>query len=72
MLDRLSTIIQKASYETSPKAQVQLIVDEICAAVSLDVCSLYRKDGDDNLELLASHGLDDSLPIFIPCSSSHN
>lgn len=66
MLDRLSTIIQKASYETSPKAQVQLIVDEICAAVSLDVCSLYRKDGDDNLELLASHGLDDSLPIFIP------
>ena len=66
MFDRLTHIIHKAAYAQSPLEQVQAIVDEICAAIQLDVCSLYRQDADGNMELLASHGLDTTLPIRIP------
>lgn len=66
MFERLTSIIHKADYATSPKAQVQAIVDDICESVQLDVCTLYRLDDSGNLDLLASHGLDTSSPISIP------
>ena len=66
MFERLTSIIHKADYATSPKAQVQAIVDDICESVQLDVCTLYRLDDSGNLDLLASHGLDTSSPVSIP------
>ena len=53
----LRRIVQYASHAASPDEQAQRIVDAVCEAIGTDICSLYALDGDANLLLLASHGL---------------
>ena len=62
----LVEIVQNASLLTSTTEQIQNIVDSVCKAIQVDVCSLYRMDSDEQMVLLASHGLTVNHPIKIP------
>ena len=55
----LTRIIQNAALETSPEDQVQVIVDAISDLIAVDVCSLYRQSSNQDMVLIASHGLVD-------------
>jgi phosphotransferase system enzyme I (PtsI)/phosphotransferase system enzyme I (PtsP) len=64
----LTGILQGAAFASSPKEQVQIIVDAISDAIAIDVCSLYRQNNDGDMVLLASHGLSISHPVVIPAN----
>jgi len=53
----LTRIVQEVSLVESPPEQVKLIVDSISQAIGVDVCSLYRINENQEMVLLASHGL---------------
>jgi len=61
-------IIQGAALADSAEQQVQLIVDAISEVVSTDVCSLYRQNADNDMALIASHGLAQGHPFIIPAN----
>jgi len=65
-IQELTRIIQKAAHATVPEEQVQIIVSEISGSLSVDVCSLYKKNHDNSMGLVATHGLSILHPIVIP------
>jgi phosphotransferase system enzyme I (PtsI)/phosphotransferase system enzyme I (PtsP) len=62
----LTRITQEVAQAETPEAQVQIIVDAISEVIQIDVCSLYIKNENNDMALLASHGLTTHLPIIIP------
>ncbi len=62
----LTRITQQVGLVDSPAEQMRLIVDSICEAIHVDVCSLYRANADGDMVLLASHGLDSDGKVLIP------
>lgn len=62
----LTRISQEAALAETPESQVQIIVDAISAAIHVDVCSLYLQNADNDMVLLASHGLATRQAIVIP------
>ncbi len=62
----LTRITQQVGLADSPAEQVRLIVDSICAAIQVEVCSLYRANADGDMLLLASHGLASDEKVVIP------
>ncbi|MDH5256989.1 MAG: phosphoenolpyruvate--protein phosphotransferase [Gammaproteobacteria bacterium] len=62
----LTRIVQAVSLVESPPEQVKLIVDSISQAINVDVCSLYRINDNQDMVLLASHGLSNSGNITLP------
>lgn len=65
-IQELTKIIQKAANATLPEEQVHIIVTEISTALSVDVCSLYKKNADDSMGLVATYGLSTQHPVTIP------
>jgi len=65
-IQELTRITQKVAHATLPEEQVQIIVNEISASLTVDVCSLYKKNNDDSLTLIATHGLWTEHPVVIP------
>lgn len=65
-LKRLSHIIQTAALKNTADDQVEYILTELCNALAVDVCSLYRRCEDNSLSLASSHGLIKNHPIVIP------
>ncbi|WP_428035158.1 phosphoenolpyruvate--protein phosphotransferase [Amphritea sp.] len=63
---KLTQIIQSAAKANTIEAQVQHIVDAISETLFVDVCSLYLRQLDDSLRLVASHGLIRKHPVIIP------
>ncbi|WP_372600407.1 hypothetical protein, partial [Amphritea sp.] len=51
---QLTQIIQSAAKANTIEAQVQHIVDAISETLLVDVCSLYLRQPDDSLRLVAS------------------
>ncbi|WP_339669861.1 phosphoenolpyruvate--protein phosphotransferase [Dasania marina] len=66
VLSELTRITTAVSYIDSPQEQVEMIVNSVSQSIAVDVCSLYQADKNNNLVLLASHGLNSSQPITIP------
>jgi phosphotransferase system enzyme I (PtsI)/phosphotransferase system enzyme I (PtsP) len=61
------SLLQKEVDElSSPAEQVRKIVDSISAIVGSDVCTLYLLDQNNDLVLMASHGLTHTGPVTIP------
>lgn len=65
-LQALTQIIHAAAQASSDEAQVRYIVDRVCELLGVDVCSLYRRQSDDSMQLIASHGLLQTHAIVIP------
>jgi len=65
-IQTLVDIVQKVSHIDSATAQVSALVHAVCAAIDVDVCSLYRLDISGDMILLASQGLTINHPITIP------
>jgi phosphotransferase system enzyme I (PtsI)/phosphotransferase system enzyme I (PtsP) len=63
----LTRILQDSGLASNSQDQVRMIVDGISEVIGVDVCSLYRNNGQQGLALLASHGLFDGYPVVIPC-----
>ncbi len=63
---KLTQIIQSAAKANTIEAQVQHIVDAISETLFVDVCSLYLRQPDDSLRLVATHGLIRKHPVVIP------
>ena len=63
---QLTRIVQQVALAESPAAQVTLIVDSISNVIQCDVCSLYRANAEQDMVLLASHGLTNKGPVTIP------
>lgn len=62
----LTRITHKAALAETPREQVQLIVSAITEAIDIDVCTIYRRNVDGDMYLLATHGLANRHPIIIP------
>lgn len=62
----LTRIVQDVALVESPTDQVTLIVDSISQVIGVDVCSLYRINQDNEMVLLASHGLDSIENVKLP------
>ncbi|WP_299011871.1 phosphoenolpyruvate--protein phosphotransferase [uncultured Shewanella sp.] len=62
----LTRILQAVSLIDTPQLQIRFIVDSVSAAVSRDVCSLYRVNARQEMELLVSHGLQVHQTICLP------
>jgi phosphotransferase system enzyme I (PtsI)/phosphotransferase system enzyme I (PtsP) len=63
----LSLLQKEVGELSSPAEQVRKIVDSISAIVGSDVCTLYLLDQQNNdLVLMASHGLAHTGPVSIP------
>ncbi|MFW1677881.1 phosphoenolpyruvate--protein phosphotransferase [Pontibacter sp. JAM-7] len=62
----LTRIVQAVAMVESPEEQVRLIVDSISEYTGADVCSLYRINDQQEMQLLASHGLDITGRVTIP------
>lgn len=62
----LTRILQAVSLIDTPQQQIGFIVDSVSAAVNRDVCSLYRVNIKQEMELLISHGLRVNKPLCIP------
>jgi len=61
------SLLQKEIGElSSPAEQVRKIVESISAIVGSDVCTLYLQDQNNDLVLMASHGLAHTRPVHIP------
>lgn len=65
-ISRLTQIISQAALATDFRQQALVIVDGISQALAVDVCSLYQRDQEANLVLVASHGLANVHPVRIP------
>lgn len=63
---QLTRIVQQVALASSHAAQVTLIVDSISDVIQADVCSLYRMNADQDMVLLASHGLSYKSEVMIP------
>ncbi|MBN0986300.1 phosphoenolpyruvate--protein phosphotransferase [Amphritea pacifica] len=63
---KLTQIIQSAAKANTIEAQVQHIVEAISETLLVDVCSLYLRQPDDSLRLVASRGLIRNHPVVIP------
>ncbi|MFT5591738.1 MAG: phosphoenolpyruvate-protein phosphotransferase [Oceanicoccus sp.] len=63
---QLTRIVQQVALASSHAAQVTLIVDSISDVIQADVCSLYRINADQDMVLLASHGLHYKSEVMIP------
>lgn len=63
---QLTRIVQQVALAESPSAQVSLIVDSISDVIQVDVCSLYRMNDQQDMVLLASHGLKHNNVVTIP------
>ena len=63
---QLTNIVQHASLIENQDEQITYIVDSICTAINVDVCSVYVVDQDNAMELIASHGLINIHKIKIP------
>jgi len=68
-LHDLKRIVQHANLATSPDEQTRRIVDAVCTTVNADICSLYVVDAENNLRLLASHGLKIDQTLVIPAGA---
>ncbi|WP_372883247.1 phosphoenolpyruvate--protein phosphotransferase [Psychromonas sp.] len=62
----LTRITHKASLAKSPNEQVQLVVSAIKEVINVDVCTIYRRNSNNDMALLATHGLPSRHPIIIP------
>lgn len=62
----LTRIIQDVAQVEEPAAKVQLLVDSLHQVVQADVCSLYLRNEEKEMVLLASHGLSMHQPVKIP------
>ncbi|MGB5444919.1 MAG: phosphoenolpyruvate--protein phosphotransferase [Psychromonas sp.] len=62
----LTRITHKASLAKSPNEQIQLVVSAIKEVINVDVCSIYRRNANNDMALLATHGLSNRHPIIIP------
>ncbi|MDO6563074.1 phosphoenolpyruvate--protein phosphotransferase [Amphritea sp. 1_MG-2023] len=65
-LVKLTQIIQSAAKANTIEAQIQHIVDAISETLGVDVCSLYLKQRDESMRLVASHGLVRKHSVVIP------
>ncbi|WP_417226573.1 phosphoenolpyruvate--protein phosphotransferase [Amphritea sp.] len=65
-LVKLTQIIQSAAKANTIEAQIQHIVDAISETLLVDVCSLYLKQRDESMRLVASHGLVRKHSVVIP------
>ncbi|MGB3667857.1 MAG: cytochrome d ubiquinol oxidase subunit II [Bermanella sp.] len=63
---QLTRIVQQVALADSPATQVSLIVDSISDVIQADVCSLYRANEQQDMVLLASHGLKHKNVVTIP------
>jgi phosphotransferase system enzyme I (PtsI)/phosphotransferase system enzyme I (PtsP) len=63
---QLTDIVQHASEIEDRDEQITYIVDSICEAIDVDVCSVYVINPDNAMELVASHGLVNIHRIKIP------
>jgi phosphoenolpyruvate-protein phosphotransferase len=52
----------------TPHEQLRFLVDSVSEVVDTDVCTLYLTDEEGNMNLMASHGLDQTGPVSIPAS----
>ncbi len=59
----LHQIVHKVASASSASAAVNLIVDEICATLAVQVCNLYGLDSNKNAVLVACHGLQPSAEV---------
>jgi phosphotransferase system, enzyme I, PtsP len=66
VMQQLTRIVQSAALLQSASEQVSVIVDAISDALDVDVCTLYRKQGDGSMSLIATHGLLTRHPVKIP------
>jgi phosphoenolpyruvate-protein phosphotransferase len=62
----LTRIMHKASLTESANEQIQLVVSAITEAIDIDVCTIYRRNANNDMVLLATHGLANRHPIIIP------
>lgn len=62
----LRQIVQLANLADTADERTRRIVDSICEVIGTDVCSLYAVDNENNLVLLASHGLSLDKHVVIP------
>jgi len=60
VIEELANIVQAVSSSKSPTEQVSVIVESISRFMAVDVCSLYMADVNNTMQLIASHGLDQS------------
>ncbi len=65
-ISRLVHIISHAAQASDFQHQAHLVVEGISQTLSVDVCSLYQLDHQQNLQLLASQGLKNIHPVSIP------
>ncbi|MFT4863323.1 MAG: phosphoenolpyruvate-protein phosphotransferase [Pseudohongiellaceae bacterium] len=63
---QLTNIVQNASLIEVRDEQITYIVDSICKAINVDVCSVYVVAQDKAMELVASHGLVNNHKVRIP------
>ncbi|MDX2421189.1 MAG: phosphoenolpyruvate--protein phosphotransferase [Amphritea sp.] len=63
---KLTQIIQSAAKANTVEAQIQHIVDAISETLLVEVCSLYLKQRDESMRLVASHGLVRKNRVVIP------
>jgi len=62
----LTRITHKASLTENQREQIQVIVSAITETIDVDVCTIYRRNLDNDMYLLATHGLANRHPIIIP------
>jgi phosphotransferase system enzyme I (PtsI)/phosphotransferase system enzyme I (PtsP) len=62
----LTRITQAVSMVSTAQEQLGIIVNGIRECFGISVCSLYRLDKNEDLVLLASHGLHHTRPVKIP------
>ncbi|SHO56517.1 phosphoenolpyruvate--protein phosphotransferase [Vibrio quintilis] len=65
-LASLTQIILSAAREDSVKEQVYHILEKVSDTLQVDVCTLYRRQPDNSLKMLATHGLIQTHPVILP------
>ena len=58
LVNDLARIVQTVALIDQPHEQVDAVVEAISSVMQVDVCTLYERNSHDEMELLASHGLD--------------
>ncbi|MEI8631710.1 hypothetical protein P4S72_05590 [Vibrio sp. PP-XX7] len=62
----LTRIIQSAAQANSVREQVHHILKKVSDTLHVDVCTLYQRQTNDSLKMIASHGLIQTHPVVIP------
>ena len=57
LVNELARIVQTVAFIDQPYEQVDAVVEAISAVMQVDVCTLYECNSEEEMELLASHGL---------------